>query len=186
MTLLNDADAIYLGALEADRVYLGGELVWEPPVAPPGPSSSILVSYTPGSNRNDFSGQVGVRLGISPSPLAVAWIGARSNGYGGTRTVKLYEWFADALVRTAVIDYTGKAAGQFAWTAVSPVTLAANGYYALMMDVVASDGNWWANPGVTAFTGAIVNVYDVYRIGAGALQTGSANSQFIGLDLGMT
>ena len=34
MPLLNDADAVYLGASKADRVYLGGELVWQAPAPP--------------------------------------------------------------------------------------------------------------------------------------------------------
>src|SRR6185295_14376093 len=103
----------------------------------PGPSSSLLVSYTPGSDRNDFTGEVGVRIGIGTADIPINWIGARrhSSAQTGTHTVKLYEWFSDTVVASAAIDYTGIAVGDFAWTSVSPVTLLANGYYALLMAV---------------------------------------------------
>jgi hypothetical protein len=147
------------------------------------PSSSLLLSYSPGSDRNDFSGEVGVRLGLGALDIPISWIGARANGYGGTRTVKLYEWFSGTVQRTVTIDYAALAKGDYAWTAISPYTLAANGYYALLMVVTASDGMWWANPGPVSFQSpAIVNVYDSYN--SGGLQTGGINSSFIGLDLG--
>lgn len=157
---------------------------WIAPPAPPGPSTSLLTSYTPGTDRNDFTGEVGVRLGIGASGIPVDWIGARCNGYPGTRTVKLYEWFSGAVQRTAVIDYTGVAAGAYAWTQIAPITLAANGYYALLMVVTAYDGQVWKNPGPASFQSSIVNVYDSYH--SGGLQTGSQNSSFVGLDLGST
>lgn len=38
MTLLNDADNVHIGLAEADKVYLGANLVWEPaPTGPAGP-----------------------------------------------------------------------------------------------------------------------------------------------------
>jgi len=151
-------------------------------VAPSGPTSRLLVSYTPGTDRNDFDGEVGVRLGIGAAGIPITWLGARSNGIGGTRTLKLYEWFSGTVQRTATINYTGVATGVYAWTAISPITLAANGYYALLMVVVAYDGNTWKNPGPVSFAPSIVNVYDSYY--AGGLQTGGQNSSFIGLDLG--
>jgi hypothetical protein len=184
MTLLNEADAVYVGGSEAERVYLGSALVWGEPATPPasGPDISLLTSYTPGSDRNDFTGQVGIRLGISSTPIVFTWVGARCNGIGGTRTVKLYEWFADSLVLSATIDYTGKALGEYAWTEVPETTLAAGGYYALLMDVVASDGMIWTNPGPASMTG-MSNIYDCYRY-VGTLGTGLSGYSFVGLDLG--
>jgi len=182
MTLLNEADAIYLGGVAVDAIYAGSTKVWGEEAAS-GPSESILVSYTPGTDRNDFTGEVGVRLGIGGAPFTVNWLGARCNGYGGTRTVKIYEWFSDSAVALAVIDYTGKAAGEYAWTAIPPLTLAANGYYAMLMAVTAGDGMWWKNPGATSFIG-MANIYDCYRVPGGGLSTGGAGAQFIGLDLG--
>ena len=180
MTLLNDADAIYVGGVEADAVYLAGEKVW--PAAPTGPSASLLVSYTPGTDRNDFTGEVGVRLGIGAAPLPISWVGMRHNGVGGTRTVKLYEWFSGTVQRTATVDLTGGTAGNYVWTPMSPITLGAGGYYALLMVCTAYDGQTWRNPGPVTMTSQIVNIYDSYY--AGGLQTGIQNSSFVGLDLG--
>jgi hypothetical protein len=186
VTLLNTADKVYPGAAAAARVYAGTDLVWPPASVASGPANILLVSYAPGSDRNDFTGQVGVRLGIGAAPYTITWIGARKHTVGGVRTVKLYEWFADALVASVTIDYTSVALGDYAWTHLAaPVVLAAGGYYALLMDVVASDGNTWANPGAAVYVAGVVNVYDSYRVGtAGSLATGMVNSSFIGLDLG--
>lgn len=180
--LLNTADKVYLGAVAADRVYLGANLVWQPAVAPAGPTASILTSYTPGTDRNDFTGEVGVRLGIGSTPLTVSWVGLRCNGYGGTRTVKIYEWFSSAVVATVTIDYTGKAVGEYAWTAITPLTLGANGYYAVLMVCTAGDGQVWKNPGPVTMSSHIVNIYDSYY--SGGLLTGLQNSSFVGVDLG--
>jgi hypothetical protein len=150
---------------------------------PTAPTSSLLTAYTPGTDRNDFTGEVGVRLGIGASPFTVSWVGARrhSSAQTGTHTVKLYEWFGSTVERTAIIDYTGVAVGSYAWTAITPITLTAGGYYALLMVVTAFDGQTWCNPGAATYTG-MANVYDSYY--AGGLQTGGAGSAFIGLDLG--
>jgi len=148
------------------------------------PSASILTSYTPGSDRNDFTGEVGVRLGIGTSGIPITWLGARRchANQTGLHTLKLYEWFSGLVERTATIDYTGVAVGDYAWAAITPHTLAANGYYALLMVVTAFDGQTWSNPGPVTYASSIVNIYDSYY--AGGLQTGGVNSSFVGLDLG--
>jgi hypothetical protein len=180
MTLLKDATKVYSGSALAGAVYAGSNKVWPPAVA--GPTASILVSYTPGTDRNDFTGEVGVRLGIGAAPLTVSWVGMRHNGVGGTRTVKLYEWFSGAVQRTVNIDLTGGTAGVYVWAPMTPITLGASGYYALLMVCTAFDGQTWKNPGAVSMTSQIVNIYDSYY--SGGLQTGSPNSSFVGLDLG--
>ena len=183
MTVLKTASKVYKGANLAAKVYAGSAVAWAPPAA--APTSRLLTSFTPGTDRNDFTGQVGVRLGIGAAPFTVTWCGARRHSavQTGIHTVKLYEWFADALQWTASIDYTGIAVGGYAWKAVPPTVLPANSYYALLMDVVAYDGQTWCNPGVVAYTG-MANVYDCYRVPASGLSTGGQNDCFIGLDLG--
>jgi hypothetical protein len=163
MTLLNTANKLFFGATAVDRVYLGAQLVWEPPVT--GPTASLLQSFTPGTDRNDFTGEVGVRLGIGAAPIPVSWVGIRHNGYGGTRTVKLYEWFSGAVQRSVNIDLTGGVPGEYVWAPIPPITLGAGGYYALLMVCTASDGQWWRNPGPVTFAPSIVNVYDSYYAG---------------------
>jgi hypothetical protein len=158
-------------------------IILHPVIAPSGgPGHHLLVSYTPGTDRNDFTGEVGVRLGIGGANLPISWLGARSNGVGGTRTINVYEWFADTLIATGTIDYTGVALGSFAWVSVTPFTLLASGYYAVLMPTTASDGKTWTNPGATVFTG-MTNVYGCYRSG-GTLGVTGVDEQFVGLDLG--
>jgi hypothetical protein len=151
--------------------------------APSGPATKMLVSYTPGAARNDFDGEVGVRLGIGGAPITVEWVGALCGASGGTRTVKLYEWFADSLQRTATIDMTGKAVGDWAWAAISPITLPANSYYSLLQSVTAYDGKTWANPGATTFNG-MANVYATYRIPGQGMSATGVDQQYVGLDIG--
>lgn len=189
MTLLNEAHKIYLGTTEVNRVYAGANMVYEKigtggPIAP---TASLVTAYTPGTDRNDFTGQVGVRIGIGAANISISWIGARrhSASQTGVHTLKLYEWFADALERTGTVNFDGVAVGSYAWGAVTPYTLLAGGYYGLMMDVVASDGQMWCNPGPVTMAPSIVNIYDIYRI-SGPPQTGLQNSMFNGLDLGWT
>lgn len=183
MTLLNEADAIYAGSSEAAAVYLGANKVW--PAAPAGPSASLLVSYTPGADRNDFEGEVGVRLGIGGANIPFTWMGARRHhaSQTGTHTVKLYEWFSSALVRSAVIDFTGVAVGEYAWVAVPATTLLAGGYYPLMLVVHAYDGQPWGNtPAPVSMVPGITNIYGCYY--AGGFGTTGINEMFNGLDLG--
>jgi len=165
------------------KVWTGSTWKTTGAVAPSGPTNRLLLTYTPGSDRNDFTGEVGVRLGIAGSPFTVSWIGARrhSSAQTGTHNVKLYEWFSQAVQRTAAIDYTGVAVGAYAWKAITPITLPAGSYYALLMETFAYDGQTWCNPGAVTYTG-MANVYDSYY--AGGLQTGGQNTSFIGLDLG--
>jgi hypothetical protein len=174
---------------EAPKVWSGTAWVssamppWTPPAT--GPTSKILTAFTPGTDRNDFTGEVGVRLGISTSNITFTWMGARRHhaGQTGSITVNLYEWFADTLVRSASINLGSVAVGSWAWTAVPSTTMLANGYYALLMGVTASDGQVWCNPGACTFTG-MTNIYDCYRVPASALATGTQNDMFNGLDLG--
>jgi hypothetical protein len=168
------------------KVWNGSAWVTVGTAPPAAPTSSLITSFTPGSDRNDFTGEVGVRLGVGTTGIPFTWMGARrhSAAQTGVHTLNLYEWFADTLVRTASIDYTGVAVGSYAWVSVPSTTLLANGYYALLMPVTAFDGQTWCNPGVITFQSSIVNVYDCYRVPASALATGTPNDAFIGLDLG--
>jgi len=186
MVLLNTATKVYSGSTAAKKVYLGSQQVWTSAPAVTGPTSWLNISYTPGSDRNDFNGEVGVRWGIGVTNISFTWMGARclKTGDSGTRKLNLYEWFSSSKVATATIDFTGKNAGEYAWVQVPQYTMLANGYYALLMEVSVGM-QVWANPGPTVFNSSIVNIYDSYKDGtAGALSTGLVNSQFIGVDVG--
>lgn len=186
MTLLNTANKLYAGASAISKIYVGSNLIWPAPVTVVGgPSESLLVSYSPGANRNDFTGEVGVRLGIGSVSIPVNWLGVRVlAGNTGTRKLNLYEWFSGNLISTVTVNLSGAVAGQFVWGSISSVTLAANGYYALLMETTDADGKQWSNGGATTYQSAITNVYSCYRIPGNPLATASVNEQFVGVDLG--
>ena len=186
MTLLNEADNIYIGALEADAVYVGATKIWPAALSgPSGPTASLLVSYTPGGDRSDIVGEVGVRLGIGPTPISVTWMGMRVHtGNSGPRTLNLYEYFADTLQATVTVDLTGKTAGDWVWAGIAPVTLAANGYYALMMATTAGMQPW-NDIGPSTMIPAIANHYYCYRAAGSGISTGGPDMIFGGgFDLG--
>jgi len=188
MPVLNEADNLHLGTATAAAVYLGGTKVWPPPpVVIAAPAHSLITSYTPGGDRNDIGGEVGVRLGIGPAPLTISWMGMRCHtGNSGPRTLNLYEFFADAKVATATVDLTGKTAGEWVWAAITPVTLGAGGYYTLMMVVTGPTMQPWNDVGpATMRSPEIANIYYCYRPAGGSVSTGSPNQIFGGgFDLG--
>jgi len=176
---------------EAPKVWSGTAWVssamppWVPPVA--GPTASLVLSHTPGSGRNDYTGEVGMRLGIGAADVPFSWVGIRySGGNAGPYRVILYEWFSNAPMVTIDVDMTGKGLGDWVWTSVAPGTLLANGYYALVLKVTAGDGQTWSNPGATALKPVIANTYAIYRdvITAPGFANGTIDTQFVGLDLG--
>jgi hypothetical protein len=158
------------------------------PGAPVGPTSGmLLLSYTPGTDRNDFTGAVGVRLGIGAADIPVTWIGLRSNGYGGTRTVKIYEWFSGVVQRTITIDYTGISAGQYAWTQITPFNLRDGKltHDEILMDTVAFDGNVWKNPDPVSYKPSyFTNIYGSYN--SGGLAVTGGDESFVGIDLAVS
>jgi len=182
MTLLNTADKVYLGALAADAVYAGPTKVW--PAPPTGPTAHLMTSFSPATDRNDFTGEVGVRLNMTAN-RAISFIGMRcGTGNTGIKTVKIYEWFADALVATASIDMTGKTVGTFVWAPIAPVTLLV-GYYGLLASTVQGDGQWWSENAPTAFDPTYTgNIYATYRSPGGAMAVTGADMQFVGVDVG--
>jgi len=155
--------------------------------APTGPTTHLCTSFTPGTGRNDYTGEVGVRLGIGAADVPFQWIGIRCAGGSTTpRRVYVYEWFSNTPISQADIDFTGKAVGDWVWVKVAPATMLANGYYALALKVTAGDGQTWSNPGPTTFEPVFANIYAIYRdtITAPGFANGEINTQFVGLDLG--
>lgn len=146
----------------------------------------MIATYVPGPDRNDWTGEVGVRYGIA-SDVTVSWIGIHVNTPGGTRNVKLIEWFADAVQRTVVFDLTGKMKGSWVWQPIAPLLLPAGSYYAILQEVTNGDGLWWDDAtGAAAATGGagVANLYGTYRVPGGSMTAYAANIMYVGLDLG--
>jgi hypothetical protein len=158
----------------------------DPPVTPTGPTSKLITSFAPGAGRDDFTGEVGVRIniatGFTATFIGVQYSGGIATGY----KVNLYEWFADSLQRSVTIDLTGKALGEWGWAPIAPMVFPGGGgaYYALLLETVASAGKTWANEGPVTMSSLIGNIYSTYRSpGGGMTATGSGNS-YVGVDLG--
>jgi hypothetical protein len=166
------------------KVWSGSAWVVKPPVGPAGPTASLLTSFTPADNRDDFTGEVGVRINMIAS-RSVSWLGLRCNtGNSGIHKLNLYEWFADALVATANIDLTGKTPGTWVWVPITPVTLT-SGYYALLKEVVQGAGQLWVNNSPTTFSPTYTgNIYATYRVPGGTMAVTGNDLQFVGVDLG--
>jgi hypothetical protein len=154
---------------------------------PSGPTASLVTAFTPGGGRNDYTGEVGWRAGIGPTNVPFSWIGIQYSGGNRTpRRVFVYEWFSNTTIAQADIDVSSVALGDWAWASVTPATMLANGYYAIVLKVTNGDGQTWTNPGPTTVKPTIVNVYSIYRdtITVPGFANGVIDTQYVGLDLG--
>lgn len=114
MVLLNDADAVYLGDLVADKIYLGTSLVWEPTVTgPPGiPVTDGLAVWIDAS-------QLGLADGapVSPWPNLVAG-GAHGLVAGGAVPPKFRLNGRNGLP----VVHVNALEGRFVWNGTTGVT----------------------------------------------------------------
>jgi hypothetical protein len=157
-----------------------------PPLVPTAPTDWLTVAYTPPSGRNNFTGEVGVRILINET-RTFTFIGKLNAGSNsGLHRVRVYEWFADAVVAEAMIDMTGSANGAYAWQAVPPFTLTAGGYYSIMYDAVDGNGQQWGDAGPVSMLSFIGNIYGVYRSPGGPQNAAGVNTEFVGVDIGWT
>ena len=152
--------------------------------APTAPTSWLVTSFTPGGERDDYSGEVGIR--IQPSvDKAFTWIGLNcATGNTGLHSVKLYNFSTQALLRSANVDLTGKTPGTWGWASIASITLTAGTYYAVVKETTAGGGQLWWDMGATALAPAFVSdVMSVYGAG-GVLTANGDDMQYVGLDLG--
>jgi hypothetical protein len=147
------------------------------------PADFLCTSFTPGADRNDFSGSVGVRIWFNQN-MTFEWLGARcGTDNTGLHRVAVYEWMADSLVAEGYVDFTDRTVGDYAWVKVAPFSVVSGNYYAIMKDTTASDGQWWANIGGTVFQFSSQTV-GAYRPSGGALSGATPDQQYVGVDLG--
>ena len=190
MTLFNEADAIFVGDVAADRVYAGANLVWEKEAAGlTYPEARLLAFHNHAGPRADFSGELGFRITMVAN-RAVNWVGLYKNavgeGYTGTRKINLYDYDTHELLRTATGDYASAAhTDNYIWLAISPLTLVAGKKYALLMEIAAV-GVVFENYGSCApVPEYATDLYECYAFTIGGAFDGpSAGFQYGGLDLG--
>lgn len=152
-------------------------------------SEVALVTRTlPGRLRNDFSGWVGFKLTVGPTPIQVVQLG-RWIAPGNTRThiVKL----VDAVTHTDVpgasvtIATVGVTAGRYKYGRLAiPVTLAANACYFLVSEETAGIDSWHDVNSVLATTPvAAVNSGIFFGAGYGWSSAGAAGNAYVPVDL---
>jgi hypothetical protein len=149
-------------------------------------SAKLVTSFTPSSNRNDFTILVGMQFALT--------VNTPFNGIGlrcglnntGLHTVGLYDFATNTLLRSANVDLTGKTEGTFYYADITPITLVAGTTYALMALVTAGNGQMWSEYGPTtlkdAQPGSIGACYSLPP-GAAITSTSLADSQYHGVDL---
>src|SRR5439155_22765947 len=100
---------------------------------PPPGGTAVITGNLLGSIRNDFTGWLGTRLVIGPTPMTVSHLARLvAPGNSGVHIVKLVNAATglDVPGGSASDSMAGNAPGAFAYGALaSPITLAANSAY---------------------------------------------------------
>ncbi|MEO8592797.1 MAG: hypothetical protein ABI759_05720 [Candidatus Solibacter sp.] len=134
-----------------------------------------------GTLRNDFSGWVGMRLTIGAAPVTVTSIGRFCvSGNGGIHQVKFVSAASggDVTGGSVSVNMAGCAAGQFVYSAISPVSLPAGTSYYLVSQETQNGDRWYDHSGVSSTTVAAVNS-SVYFYGGNWIPINSANTSYV-------
>ena len=185
MTVLNTATKVYRGSTAVDAIYAGTNKVW-PVGLPAAPTWKLVTAFNHIEYRSDYSGQVGMRIRMA-TDKTIQWLGLRCGaGNAGNHTVYLYDWTTEALLRTAVIDLTGKTEGVFYYARIAPITLTfATSYYALMVPVSAG-GQLWTETTAVSVGSEVDQTYSLYSgsSSGGPLSLATFGQSYVGLDIG--
>ena len=153
-------------------------------------SSAFVSSDVLGTQRNDYSGWVGMSITVSGSPLTVTALGRIfATGNSGTHTVKIINAAtgADVPGGSVSITMTGPA-GQFVYVNLpSPVVLNANtAYYVLSQETAGGDK--WYDFNTTAKTAAVASLNGAVWGGAApyVFVAGSTGRMYIPVDFKYT
>jgi uncharacterized repeat protein (TIGR01451 family) len=140
-----------------------------------------------GTLRNDYSGFVGMRIGIGASPITVTALGRIFvAGNSSTHIIKLVNAAngTDVAGGTVSLTMSGGTAGQFKYVPLSsPVVLAAGATYYVASQETAG-GDFWHNYDTTVTTTSVATQLSaVYGPGVGAWTPyGSAGRMFVPVD----
>jgi hypothetical protein len=147
-------------------------------VSPTG-ANSLVVSFSPAAQRNDFGGGIAGFRFTAGAGLTYNRIGLRVLGDStGLHTVTLYDASGTTVLRQANVDCTGGGAGVFLYAPIPSITLTNGAQYLLVTTVVG--GQTWADAAPTALVGGwAVNAayYDT------AWHDYTSWQQFYGVDL---
>lgn len=145
-------------------------------------SSNLVVSYTPGADRNNFSGFIGMQFTLTGGlDLSVNSLGLRmATGNSGNHTVYLLS-NADAVLASANVSLTGGSVGTFYYTGIIPVSITAAGTYKITTNVTSGGQNWSDQGPVTlAQAGSSVAIFSGTNSGFGI---NNSNQMYAGVDM---
>jgi len=150
------------------------------------PGAHLVTGYTPGSGRQDLTGEVGLRAHMIVNQT-VTWVGLLMQAsYTGTQQLALRNTDGSLITSTA-FDATGKTAGTWYWVPIPPTALVSGSYYCVTKATVASDGQLWPNAGATTLDAALSDEARAVFRTTGAFDAGVASpTQYVGVDLGWT
>lgn len=164
--------------------YVKNAGVWQQywPTGPVAPTNKLVGSYTPGTAKNNFTGELGFIFQPSTG-FTATWVGFKIvTGNTGIHTVKIYDAGADTLLRNVNFDLSSLVVtNTFVWVPITALTFAAFTSY-LITKVVTSGGQQWWDQGPTTISNSL-NTQAMSRSG-GTNTPGNADQQYVGLDLG--
>lgn len=143
MPLLNNVDALFVGASAADKAYLGATEVWAA-----GGGGGGLTGVTgwaaPGASYNAGTNRVGWRFTVGASDLTVSALRHFGNGAdAATFDVRIHRDSDNVLMANADVARANNAWGQ---TSITPVVLAAGVTYTVSARSVAGTATVYRNP----------------------------------------
>ena len=140
-----------------------------------------LTAFTPGSPRNDFTGEVGGSF-IPANAITITSIGVYiPSGGSATHTLSLWDGLTTLLVKSATINFTGKSG--FNFVNITPAVLVSGREYRLSLSIV-NTGDVWCDNNLSLTTTAVASVGNsTYSTAIGVYPiTPAGAQQFVGLD----
>jgi hypothetical protein len=149
---------------------------------PSGAETAYVTGRVLGTVRNDYTGFVGMRIGVGASPITVTALGRMYvAGNSGTHVLKLVNANGSDVAGGSVsLTMSGGTAGQFKYASLSsPVVLAAGATYYVASQETAG-GDYWHNYDTTVTTtGVAAELSTGYSPGGGVwIPDGTAGQTF--------
>ncbi len=138
-------------------------------VLPTGGGTFFVTGRAFGALRNNYTGWVGMRVLVGPSPLTITALGRYAvPGNSGTHTVKVVQAASgvDVPGGSASVNLAGAIAGGFVYsTLLSPITLSANTEYYVVSQEVFGGDQWYDYNTIVQTTNAGTVISAVYDNG---------------------
>jgi uncharacterized protein DUF4082 len=188
MTVLNTANKVFLGAVAADKVYVGANKVWPPAVAS---AKNMLTSFTVGGARTDGPYVLGAFIhSVADQDIRKVGCWSFAPGITGATDVALVDQTNGAVLCRVTVTLTGPGgANKFVYADVPPpCKVLAGRRYALVVDGAPflSAGQGWGSIASCASTVDFVVESACYGFGFGGNYNDAGtgiNTEYFGVDL---